>query len=231
MSEAFNNLSKVLRLNLYNFAVGRTSKEKRKYAEHIRKEFSLDRVANLLGEVSNLLGTRVVNISKFEQTDPAVLMNDSGSVNLHLDKSHICAQTYLDVNDPNGICTFRADVDISICGSTNPLYALEFLVHKFPSNDVVVADYTVRGFSRNGDGTREMLDQDMESLTDYLDPNKLSDFQWETISDPFQRTWQAKFLRLVLKPSDYLMDGKDPKDSDSQALQHLEHEMRLIYHG
>jgi S-adenosylmethionine decarboxylase len=39
----------------------------------------------------------------------------SVQVNAHLDKSHITAHTYPDAADPDGICSFRVDIDIATC--------------------------------------------------------------------------------------------------------------------
>jgi S-adenosylmethionine decarboxylase len=47
----------------------------------------------------------------------------------HLDKSHICVHTYPETHPDSGICTFRADVEVSTCGRISPLHALDFLIN------------------------------------------------------------------------------------------------------
>ena len=34
----------------------------------------------------------------------------------HLDKSHITVHTYPEYHPHDGVCTFRADIDVSTCG-------------------------------------------------------------------------------------------------------------------
>ena len=65
----------------------------------------------------------------------------------HLDKSHITVHTYPECHPDNGISTFRADIDVSTCGRVSPLRALNYLIHTFES-DIVIIDYRVRGFTR-----------------------------------------------------------------------------------
>ena len=73
------------------------------------------------------------------------------SVVAHLDKSHITVHTYPESHPDNGISTFRADIDVSTCGKISPLRALNYLLHSFES-DIVIIDYRVRGFTRDVKG-------------------------------------------------------------------------------
>lgn len=66
------------------------------------------------------------------------------SVVAHLDKSHICVHTYPESHPEGGLCTFRADIEVSTCGVISPLKALNYLIHQLES-DIVTIDYRVRG--------------------------------------------------------------------------------------
>ena len=68
------------------------------------------------------------------------------SVVTHLDKSHITVHTYPESHPDEGISTFRADIDVSTCGRISPLKALNYLIHCF-NPDIVMIDYRVRGFT------------------------------------------------------------------------------------
>ncbi len=39
----------------------------------------------------------------------------------HLDKSHICVHTYPESHPEGGLCTFRADIEVSTCGLSHRL--------------------------------------------------------------------------------------------------------------
>ena len=58
----------------------------------------------------------------------------------HLDKSHICVHTYPESHPEGGLCTFRADIEVSTCGVISPLKALNYLIHQLES-DIVTIDY------------------------------------------------------------------------------------------
>lgn len=66
----------------------------------------------------------------------------------HLDKSHLTVHTYPEYHPDGGVCTFRADIDVSTCGEISPLNALNYLINKFDA-DIITMDYRVRGFTRD----------------------------------------------------------------------------------
>ena len=160
----FNNLTKALSFNLYDFAVALNEEERLSYIRYIDERYSAKQIEANLIRIAEIIDAEVLNVNS-KDFDPygasaVLLMSDvkgeqatkqsnlmsQSTVSVHLDKSHICAHTYPDSLDPSGICSFRVDIDIATCGSISPLYALYFMFKAFES-DVVCVDYVVRGFA------------------------------------------------------------------------------------
>jgi len=97
------------------------------------------------------------------------LKSDDTMILAHLDKSHLTVHTYPEYHPDGGVCTFRADIDVSTCGEISPLNALNFLINKFDA-DIFTMDYRVRGFTRNIYGKKLFIDHDLVSIQDYIDP-------------------------------------------------------------
>jgi S-adenosylmethionine decarboxylase len=83
----------------------------------------------------------------------------------HLDKSHVTVHTYPETNS-SGISTFRADIDVATYGGISPLRALNYLIHRFES-DIVIMDYRVRGFTRDLAGRKHFIDHNISSIQNY----------------------------------------------------------------
>jgi S-adenosylmethionine decarboxylase len=234
VAPTFNNLTKCLSFNLYDFAVGRTAEERESYAAYVREHFSADKVTALLTEIASIIDADVINVSQHD-FDPngassLVLMSDT-SVNLHLDKSHICAHTYLDLADPKGICSFRVDIDIATCGNIVPLKALDHMLTAMRWNDVVVIDYVVRGFTRDAAGERVTMDHDLDSILDHIAPSFVHDFHAEDWSWDSHRIWQTRLLRMRYNVVDYFPEGTDVSLPDNrQMMARLQDEMRNVFH-
>ncbi len=239
MSElmGFNNLTKALSFNLYDFAVALNDDERNSYIRYIDERYSAKQIEAILIRIAEKIDATVLNVSS-KNFDPygasvVLLMADekgamevhgqaaSSTVNIHLDKSHICAHTYPDSLDPNGICSFRVDIDIATCGSISPLYALDFMFHSFES-DFVVVDYVVRGFTRNKSGKKIYMDHQMESVTDFVSPKLLKLYETSDDNNPAGLTYQTKFSRKDLDDPNYF---KSPQLVDSAT---MSEKMRLI---
>ncbi|HFE44434.1 MAG TPA: adenosylmethionine decarboxylase, partial [Nannocystis exedens] len=123
----FNNLTKVVSFNLYDFFVARSEEERQGYVASIDDQFSAARITSILRRIAEIIDAEVLSVSD-QDYDPhgassLVLMSDLGhskakengntSVAAHLTKSHLCAHTYPDWTDPKGICSFRVDIDIA----------------------------------------------------------------------------------------------------------------------
>ena len=85
----------------------------------------------------------------------------------HLDKSHITVHTYPESHPDSGISTFRVDIDVSTCGRISPLRALNYLIHSFDS-DIVIMDYRVRGFTRDIRGKKHYIDHKINSIQNFI---------------------------------------------------------------
>src|SRR3546814_3433056 len=75
-----------------------------------------------------------------------------------------------------GIATFRADIDVATCGVISPLKALNYLIESFES-DIVIADYRVRGFTRDIKGKKHYIDHKINSIQDFLAKNIKTRFE------------------------------------------------------
>lgn len=250
--QGFNNLTKVVSFNLYDFFVARTEAERMAYIKYIDAEFSAERITATLETIAKIIDAEVLSVSK-QDYDPhgassLVLMSDLGqdgvteddvaaakracrSVGAHLTKSHLCAHTYPDWLDPNGICSFRVDIDIATCGTIVPLRALDFMFESF-ENDVVIIDYVVRGFTRDTKGHRVYMDHKVSSIRDYINPDILDAYDCEDLVLQNENIWQLKMKRRELDAAQYFDKGTDvstPENKD--ALEHVEREMAGIFYG
>lgn len=245
--QGFNNLTKVVSFNLYDFVVARTQAEREGYVRYLHERFNSGRITAILGEIARIIDAEVLSVSA-QDYDPwgasaLLLMSDLGhtqahardglaaSVGAHLTKSHLCAHTYPDVLDPRGICTFRIDIDIATCGTIVPLRALNFMFESF-ENDVVIIDYVVRGFTRDSEGKRVYIDHSLRSIQEFVDPRVLSQYECEDLALPAQNIWQTKMLRTNLDPQDYFTAGTDPSAPESRELFELmRREMANIFYN
>lgn len=245
--QGFNNLTKVVSFNLYDFAAARTDAERQSYIEYLHERFSGARITTILRNIAEIIDAEVLSVSA-QDYDPwgassLLLMSDLGhqqqepvgvgdvpaniSVGAHLTKSHLCAHTYPDVLDPRGICTFRVDIDIATCGTIVPLRALDYMFESFPQ-DVVIIDYVVRGFTRDTDGNRVYMDHTLRSIQDFIDPDILTQYQCQDLALPAQNIWQTKMIRTELNPEEYFAPGTE---QDPELLELIRREMTGIFKG
>lgn len=246
--EGFNNLTKIVSFNLYDFAVARTEAERESYIAYLHEHFSGERITGILSKIASIIDAEVLSVSA-QDYDPygassLVLMSDLGhgqvvsktgeivaSVGAHLTKSHLCAHTYPDVQDPRGLCTFRVDIDIATCGTIVPLRALDFMFKSF-ENDVVIIDYVVRGFTRDTEGNRVFMDHTVRSIQDFIDPEVLSEYECEDLALPSANIWQTKMIRTDLDPKQYFVPGVDPYTRENREMFELiKREMAGIYNN
>lgn len=243
--QGFNNLTKALSFNLYDFCIARNDAERASYIDYISKRFNAKKVTEVLTGICDIIEAKVLAVSD-QDYDPwgassLVLMSDlkGGGVSsehlmtsksMHLDKSHICAHTYPDFHGGGTICSFRIDIDIATCGEISPLNALNFMFEKFDA-DVVVADYVVRGFTRDESGRRVYMDHQVKSIQDYISPDTLKDYHCVDLSLQSENIWQTKMLRIRQDTPSYFRDPVDPKDPKVQEyMEMVKREMRGVLH-
>lgn len=249
--QGFNNLTKVVSFNLYDFYVARSEDERQRYVEDIDEQFSASRITDILREIARIIDAEVLSVSAQDYepmgASSLVLMSDLGhtqngghvqsgtgghtSVGAHLTKSHLCAHTYPDWTDPKGICSFRVDIDIATCGTIVPLRALDYMFHSF-ENDVVIIDYVVRGFTRDAQGRRVYMDHTVKSIQDFIDPQILRDYHCEDMVLQSENIWQTKMMRTRLRPADFFPPHCDPEAPENlAALEDVRREMVGIFYG
>lgn len=242
--KGFNNLTKVVSFNLYDFAAARSEAERESYIDYLHTHFSGARITEILSKIAAIIDAEVLSVST-QDYDPygassLVLMSDLGevagrdgggnlSIGAHLTKSHLCAHTYPDVLDPRGICTFRVDIDIATCGTIVPLRALDYMFESF-ENDVVIIDYVVRGFTRDTDGNRVYMDHSVASIQDFVKPEIVAHYKCQDLALPAQNVWRTKMMRADLDPTQYFAPGIDPFSPENRELLELiRREMAGIY--
>ena len=155
------------------------------------------------------------------------------SVVAHLDKSHITVHTYPESHPDNGISTFRADIDVSTCGKISPLRALNYLLHSFES-DIVIIDYRVRGFTRDVKGVKHYIDHKINSIQNFVDKNTLARYQAMDVNIYQENVFHTKLMLKEFNLNSYLF-GITETDLQPQekktVVQRMQHEITEIYNG
>lgn len=240
----FNNLTKILSFNLYDFCIALNEDEKAQYVNYIHEKYNANRIAEISKKIVEIIEANILAVS-VQDYDPVgastmVLMSDlkgggepipSVQVSAHLDKSHITAHTYPDAADPDGICTFRVDIDVATCGEIIPLNAINYLFEAFEC-DVVYVDYVVRGYARLENGKKIYNDHQFNSIQDFIKPEILDSFKLiADINMPQNNIWQSKFLVKDIIPANYLLNPNDINHPDlPKKMELLKNEMLEVYH-
>lgn len=224
----FNNLTKTLSFNMYDICYARTRDESQAYIEYVDEEYNADRLTRILTDVSNIIGANILNIAKqdYEPQGASVTMliseeplscglrDCSGaetpgplpdSVVAHLDKSHITVHTYPEIHPDQGISTFRVDLDVSTCGKISPLKALNYLLHAF-NPDIAIADYRVRGFTRDVNGRKIFIDHEINSIQNYIASDMRDLYQMIDVNVYQENLFHTKMILREFDLDNYLFD-------------------------
>ncbi len=237
----FNNLTKTLSFNMYDICYASTQQEREKYIAYIDEEYSADRLTQILKQVAEMIGANILNIAS-QDYDPqgasvTMLISEEAvekqDVVAHLDKSHITVHTYPEMHPQDGICTFRADIDVSTCGKISPLKALNFLLKSFDA-DIVVTDYRVRGFTRDVSGKKLFIDHRINSIQNYMSPDLRSRYDMMDVNVYQENIFHTKMLIHDFKLDNYLFDVTE-SELDAKEVKRirrlLKQEMNEIYNG
>ncbi len=243
----FNNLTKALSFNMYDFCIAMDEDEREAYIQFIDEKYNAREIQRISEEVCKIIEAEILSVS-LQDYDPVgassmVLMSDvqggkwdrpmKQGVSFHLDKSHITAHTYPDASDQQGICSFRVDIDIATCGEIIPLKAVNYLFHAFEC-DVVFIDYVVRGFTRTESGEKIYNDFYFNSIQDFIERPVLENYLYRSDLNMAQENiWQTKLMIKEFGPERYLMapknkDLKGPEVAEKMKL--LKAEMREVFH-
>ena len=220
----FNNLTKTLSFNIYEVCYAVSKTEVNEYMNYISEEYNSDKLTSTLEQVTSIIGANILNIAKADYDPPgasvSLLISEEapalagvtnsqspgpapGSVIAHLDKSHLTVHTYPEIHPQQGICSFRADIDVSTCGMISPLKALNFLIHSFES-DIVIMDYRVRGFTRDASGKKLFIDHKINSIQDFMDDETKRQYQMMDINVYQENLFHTKMMLKHFDPDNYL---------------------------
>ncbi|MFA7612849.1 MAG: adenosylmethionine decarboxylase [Candidatus Caldatribacteriota bacterium] len=247
----FNNLTKILSFNFYDFCIAMDEEQKQEYIQYIHSKYCAANIRDIARNICKIIEANILNES-IQDYDPVgastmTLMSDikggkwdetivaesgSAAVKMHLDKSHITTHTYPDASDPEGICTFRLDLDVATCGDIIPLNALNYMFEVFEC-DVVYIDYVVRGYTRLENGKKIYNDHYFNSIQDFINKETLEKYQYrQDINIAHDNIWQTKLMVNPTNPENYLFEPE--KDINHPDLPHkmqlLTQEMREVFH-
>jgi len=250
----FNNLTKTLSFNIYDINYAETVEQTSRYIEYIDEEYNAERLTSILTEVSRLIGANILNIAH-QDYDPQgasvtmliaeepVISEELTNIERpgplpetvvgHLDKSHITVHTYPESHPDNGISTFRADIDVSTCGRVSPLRALNYLIHNFDS-DIVIMDYRVRGFTRDVRGKKHYIDHNINSIQNFIARDTKNLYQMIDVNVYQENIFHTKMILKELELDNYLF-GIDANElsaaKQSKIRKQIEKEMLEIFYG
>jgi S-adenosylmethionine decarboxylase len=249
----FNNLTKSLSFNIYDVCYAKSELGQRRYIEYIDEAYNANRLTQILTDVTAIIGAEILNIARqdYEPQGASVTMLISegqapdsmtdteapgplpNSVVGHLDKSHITVHTYPESHPHNGISTFRADIDVSTCGRISPLMALNYLIHSFES-DIVIMDYRVRGFTRDISGQKHYIDHEITSIQNYIADLNADRYQMIDVNVYQEKIFHTKMILKDFNLDNYLFEtDKDALTPEERPLvqKQLTQEMSEIFYG
>lgn len=250
----FNNLTKSLSFNIYDVCYTQNEAQKKEYIDYIDEVYNSDRLTSILENVSDIIGAQILNVAR-QDYDPkgasvTMLISEEDAMpekgyNLekpgpvpdavvaHLDKSHLAVHTYPESHPDMEVSTFRVDVDVSTCGRISPIKALNYLVHSFDS-DIVIIDYKVRGFTRDVRGKKQFIDHKITSIQNYIDRKIRDKYQMLDVNVYQEYLFHTKMLLKEFDLDNYLfgIEKKDLKANERKKIeQKLHKEMLEIFYG
>jgi S-adenosylmethionine decarboxylase len=252
--EGFNNLTKSLSFNIYDICYANDPEHKREYIEYIDEAYNAERLTQILTDVCEIIGANILNVARQdyepqgasvtmliaeEQIEASEINNATGPGPLpeavvgHLDKSHVTVHTYPESHPDNGISTFRADIDVSTCGVISPLKALNYLIHSFES-DIVIMDYRVRGFTRDIRGRKHFIDHEINSIQNFIAKDTRALYQMIDVNVYQENIFHTKMCLKDLQLNNYLFGvGEEALSTVAKRRisKQVEHEIKEIFYG
>lgn len=240
----FNNLTKALSFNIYDFCYAQSLEEQRAYIRYIDEQYNADRLTTILTNVTKMIGAEVLNISK-QDYDPQgasvtcliaeqpLATYGADTLVAHLNKSHITVHTYPEYHPDNHLATFRVDIDVATCGEITPLSTLDYLLTSFDS-DVITMDYRVRGFTRDILGNKVYIDQPIDSIQQFISSETMQ--KYEAKDDNLKRVhlYHTRMRIKELRLEEYIFSQSLEQITHSkqqEMLQALTLEMDEIFNG
>ena len=248
------NCSKILSPSISKFSISVNPylEQKLEYIRYIDEKYNAERFTEILTEVCQIIGANILNIARqdYDPQGASVTMlvaeepikdqvdttESPGPVEIiaaHLDKSHICVHTYPETHPNDGICTFRADIEVSTCGIISPLKALNYLIHQLDS-DIVTVDYRVRGFTRDINGKKHYIDHDITSIQNFFTDDIESIYKMIDVNVYQENIFHTKMMLNDFDLNHYLfgtttdnLTGRDIR----RITDRLDKEMHEIFYG
>ena len=241
----FNNLTKALSFNIYDLCYATTEEQRTAYIAYIDEAYNAERLTQILTDVSNIIGANILNVARQDYDpqgasvtmliaeEPVMTDEDTASaapgplpdaVVAHLDKSHITVHTYPESHPHDGICTFRADIDVATCGVISPLKALNYLIHSFES-DIVTVDYRVRGFTRDVRGRKHYIDHKINSIQSFFSRDTKNAYDMIDVN-----VYQENLFHTKMRLKDFNLDtylfGINADDIEQRERNRIERRLR-----
>ncbi|NLW55699.1 MAG: adenosylmethionine decarboxylase [Firmicutes bacterium] len=245
----FNNLTKTLSFSMYDICYTKTVSDRDAYIAYIDEQYNAERLTQILKNVTEIIGANILSIAN-QDYDPQgasvtllvcedpIQQKETSTLEpevilAHLDKSHISVHTYPEYHPHDGVCTFRADIDVSTCGQISPLKALNYLINCFDT-DIMTIDYRVRGFTRDITGKKIFNDHKFNSIQDYIDQSILNKYQMIDVNVYQENIYHTKCKLKYFNLDNYLFgfSKKDIHPGEAREItRRLKKEMNEIFHG
>ena len=239
----FNNLTKALSFNIYDVCYAKSQREQQDYIQYIDKEYNSERLTNILTEMVEMIGAKILNISTqdFEPQGASVtvliaedeLVPVGDTIVAHLDKSHLTVHTYPEYHPETSLATFRVDIDVATCGEITPLSTLDYLINSFDS-DIITIDYRVRGFTRAVDGSKLFIDHKITSIQDFISSEILEKYDVVDLNVYEANLFHTKLLIKEIDLQNYLFNTDAyelPPKERLEIMTNLRREMIEIFSG
>lgn len=176
----------------------------------------------------------IISENNDEDKDINVVKNTGkNSLVAHLDKSHITVHTYPEYHPDGGVCTFRADIDVSTCGKISPLNALNYLIDCFEP-DIMTIDYRVRGFTRDITGRKIFNDHKLSSIQNYISSSVITRYHMIDVNIYQENIFHTKCKLREFDLDNYLFgfSEKDIHPGEAKEIaRRLRKEMDEIFYG
>jgi len=239
---------------MYDICYTKTEEDKNAYIAYIDEEYNSEKLTKILKQVTKIIGANILNIA-IQDYDPkgasvTILVCEdksgdyslkasehrsphNGAVAMHLDTSHITVHTYPEYHPDNGVCTFRADIDVSTCGEISPLTALPFLIDSFDT-DIMTLDYRVRGFTRDITGKKLFIDHSLTSIQDYIPEDIKEQYQMIDVNVYQENIFHTKCKSIDVDLDEYFFNFTVEDISDAEVksiMAQIEKERDEIFYG
>lgn len=253
----FNNLTKTLSFNIYDICYTKDEDEKKSYIEYIDEQYNSDRLMKILNDVTDIIGANILSISKqdyepqgasvtiliSEEEVPVYVLDKSCNrealsnipthIAGHLDKSHLTVHSYPESHPGGDISTFRVDIEVSTCGEISPLKALEHLIKSFDS-DIIIADYRVRGFTRDINGKKHFIDHGITSIQNYISEKIKTKYSLIDVNVYQENIFHTKMMLKEFELNNYLFNLKEDMltiKERNKLKKNISKEMLEIFYG